>query len=285
MPVVNQAPSVPEALAAALEEPCVWPINTNCCPDWDTYDPQLQSDATAWATSILWALTGRRFGPCTIIVRPCGSTCNFGGGYFTYPVELSGGSGIPGTWIPFVDAAGSWRNCMCPGACSCVARCEVWLPGPVASVSSVLVDGVEIDPSAYRVDNGNLLVRQDGECWPECQDFNLAADSPETSENTFVVTYQRGTPVPVAGQIAAGLLACDFAKSCTTGCELPGNLSSLSRQGVEVTLADPTEELNGGLTGIPQVDQWIRAVNPNKLSSRARVRSLDFNMPRTVIGP
>lgn len=282
MPVINQAPLVPDALAVALEEPCAWPINTNCCPDWDTYSAELQADATAWATSILWALTGRRFGPCTITVRPCGSTCNFGGGYMTWPVTLDGGNAAAaGGWVPFIDTAGVWRNCGCPGACSCAARCEVWLPGPVASVSEVVVDGVVVPPEAYRVDDGRYLVRQDGECWPECQDFNLSGAAPD-DENTFFVTYQRGTPVPPAGQIAAGLLACDFAKSCTTGCQLPGNLSSLSRQGVEVTLADPTDELNNGLTGVPQVDQWIRAVNPARRTGRARVYSPDVNYPRVV---
>lgn len=279
MPVINQALSVPSVLSLQAE-PCLWPINTNCCPDWGTLDPQLQEDATAWATNILWALTGRQFGQCTITVRPCGSTCNFAGGYMTWPVTLDGGNAAAaGGWFPFVDQSGVWRNCGCVGGCSCKPRCEVWLPGPVASVSEVVVDGVTIDPAAYRVDNDHLLVRQDGECWPECQDFNLSGIAPD-DENTFLVTYQRGIPVPVAGQIAAGLLACDFAKSCTTGCKLPGNLSSLTRQGVEVSLADPTDELNDGLTGVPQVDQWIRAVNPSKIQQRPRVYSGDVNYPR-----
>jgi len=151
-------------------------------------------------------------------------------------------------------------------------------------VSSVVVDGVEVPADAYRVDNGSLLVRQDGECWPRCQDFNLSGTAPD-DENTFFVTYQRGMPVPMAGQIAAGLLACDFAKSCATGCKLPGNLASLTRQGVEVTVADPTQDVNEGLTGIPQVDQWIRAVNPAKRTGRARVYSPDVDFPRVVTSP
>lgn len=260
----------------------MWPINTGCCPDWDTYTPELQAEATAWATEILWALTGRRFGECSITVRPCGGGCHFGG-YVSWPVTMDGntaGAGWGG-WIPFVDGTGTWRNCACPGACSCAPACEVYLPGPVASVSSVFVDGVEVDPSAYRVDDNQYLVRQDGECWPKCQDFNLSGSAPDT-ENTFLVTYQRGVAVPIGGQIAAGLLACDFAQSCTTGCKLPGNLSSLTRQGVEVTVADPTDELNAGLTGIPQVDQWIRAVNPYQLPSRTRVYSPDVDYPRVV---
>lgn len=266
------------------EAPCSWPINTNCCSDWDSFSPELQADATAWATGILWALTGRRFGSCPIIVRPCSGGCH-NGGYMTWPVGLDGNGGASGaSWIPFIDGAGVWRNCACIGGCSCKARCEVWLPGPVDTVTDVRVDGVVIPPTAYRIDNNNILVREDGECWPECQDFNLSGVDPDT-EGTFVVSYTRGTPVPPAGQIAAGLLACDFAKSCTTGCKLPGNLASLTRQGVEVTVADPTDELNAGLTGIPQVDQWIRSVNPARLPGRMRVYSPDLVPPRVVRAP
>lgn len=264
------------------EQPCEWPVNVDCCPEWDTTDPTLQADATAWATSILWALTGRRFGTCEITVRPCGGGCR-DGGWMTWPVYLDGNSGAAGGgMIPFVDQSGTWRNCACIGACACKARCEVWLPGPVASVTSVVVDGVAVDPSAYRVDNNSILVRQDGDCWPECQDFNLSGTAPD-DENTFLVTYERGTAVPLAGQIAAGILACDFVRSCTTGCKLPGNLASLTRQGVEVQIADPTDELNAGLTGVPQVDQWIRSVNPARLQYRSRVYSPDVSYPRTTL--
>lgn len=263
----------------AQTAPCAWTINTNCVPDWDTTDPDLQADATAWATQILWALTGRQFGTCDVTVRPCGGGCH-AGGWMTWPVILDGGNAsAAGGWFPFVDQSGTWRNCGCVGGCSCSARCEIWLPGPVASVSEVVIDGVTVPPTAYRVDNGSLLVRQDGECWPDCQDFNLSGTAPD-DENTFLVTYQRGTPVPIAGQTAAGLLAGDFIKSCTTGCKLPGNLASLTRQGVEVSLADPTDELNAGLTGVPQVDQWVRSVNPAKLTSRMKVYSGDVSYPR-----
>jgi hypothetical protein len=260
------------------EGPCTWPIKTGCCPDWDTFDPEVQADATAWATEILWALSGRRFGPCTITVRPCGSTCNFAGGWMTFPVFLDGGTAsAAGGWFPFVDRMGNWRNCACRGACSCEARCQVWLPGPVVSVTEVNVDGVTLDPSSYRVDNQNLLVRTDGECWPECQNFDL---SEFEDEDTFFVTYERGTPVPTAGQIAAGILACSFAKSCVTGCGLPGNLANIDRQGVTIEFVDVSDQLTAGFTGIPFVDSWLRAVNPNRLTHRLRVSSRDINFPR-----
>jgi hypothetical protein len=190
----------------------------------------------------------------------------------TYPVVADG---IGSVWSPFIRD-GSWFNCGCAGACSCEPRCAVWLPGPVAGVVEVVVDGVVIDPSRYRVDNRTRLVGLDGQCWPDCQNMNL--ESPD--EGTFQVTYLRGKPLPMAGQIAAGLLACEFLKACQgQACGLPANISSLTRQGVQIEMVDPTDELNDGLTGIRQVDQFIRAVNPKNLLRRPRVLSPDLKQP------
>lgn len=272
MPVINLVPGIPPT-----EEPCNWPIITECCSEWESFPSDVRVNATTWATSILWALTGRRLGTCEVTVRPCGSTCSHGG-WMAWPVTVDCGADGAGILNPY-NFDGVWFNCVCPGACSCSARCEVPLPGPVNSIVSVTVDGLVINPSAYRVDNSEILVRTDGECWPKCQNFNLSG----TSEvGTFFVTYTRGVVVPVAGQIAAGILACEFAKSCTSGCQLPGNLSSLSRQGVEVTMVDPTDALGQGLTGVHQVDQWIRSVNPFHLASKPRVRSLDVPLIRST---
>jgi hypothetical protein len=152
----------------------------------------------------------------------------------------------------------------------------VWLPGPVASVVEVKVDGIVIDPARYRVDNRTRLVGLDGQCWPECQNMNL--DGAVTG--VFEVTYLRGKPLPVAGQIAAGELACEFLKACQgQSCALPANISSLTRQGVQIEMVDPTDELTSGLTGIRNVDMWIRAVNPKGLQRRPRVLSNDLHSP------
>lgn len=152
----------------------------------------------------------------------------------------------------------------------------MWLPGPVASIESVTVDGVLIDPSMYRVDNRSRLVGINGQCWPTCQNMNL--DSPE--EGTFEVTYLRGTPLPMAGQIAAGLLACEFLKACQgQDCGLPQNVASITRTGVQVEMIDPTDVLTNGLTGIAEVDLFIRSVNPRGLQRRPRVLSNDIGIP------
>ena len=281
MPVIN--PTTPAAVPPTEEGPCNWPLDLSCVPDWASVPPAVQSAATAWATYILWALTGRQYGPCSITVRPCGPKCLGPSGYLTYPVESGSTSGASMPWmIPWIDN-GLWRNCGCTGGCSCSATCEVALPGPVALVDEVMVDGLVIDPTAYRLDyvkGTSILVRTDGECWPDCQDMD--ADVGEVG--SFTITYQRGVAVPRAGQIAAGQLAGEFAKACQgQDCALPQQLASLSRNGVEVQVVDPASLLENGLTGIANVDLWIRAVNPAGRPARSRVYSSDVRPVRFAV--
>lgn len=260
---------------------CAWELDTTCCPAWDSFTPETQATAAAWATEILDALTGRRFAQCPVKLRPCGTRCGWYGGYLTWPVGAPSMAGMGNPWmIPFIDGGGVWRNCTCAGACRCRATCEARLPGPVAEILEVMVDGVVLDPSAYRLDDQSILVRTDGPCFPECQNMDLA----DTEEGTWSVTLRLGEPLPAAGAIAAGRLACEFAKSCAgdADCALPEQLISLSRNGVQVQVADPQQLLDAGLTGIQEVDLFIRAFNPYKLRSRPRVLSPDIRDPRQV---
>jgi|SRR5688572_21475019 len=278
MPVIN--PVVPSPVFPDEEGPCNWPIELDCAPDWATFPPGVQSAAAAWSTYILWALTGRRYGPCSLILRPCGPRCTGPNGYLTFPVNSGSTTGAGAPWmIPWIDN-GVWRNCGCTGGCSCQTECEIALPGPVAFVDEVRVDGVVLAADAYRLDHYRgipVLVRIDGECWPDCQDMATDIDEP----GAFSVTYQRGTLVPRAGQIAAGLLANEFAKACVgQDCALPQQLASLTRNGVEVQVMDPAALLENGLTGIANVDLWIRAVNPARRMQRSQVYTADIAGPR-----
>jgi hypothetical protein len=45
-------------------------------------------------------------------------------------------------------------------------------------------------------------------------------------------------------------------------------------------MVDPSEVLGDGVTGVPEVDLWIRSVNPKRLASRSRVYSPDIRTPR-----
>ncbi len=255
-----------------MSSPCVWTIDTGCCSIWSGLSPEDQARAAAFGTDVIWALTGRQFGTCPITVRPC-----FNNQYNGLGVWWN-----DGTFWPYIFN-GQWYNagCGCTGRCCCqpLPYTQAWLPGPVAGVSEVRVDGIVIDSAAYRVDDGQWLVRQDGDTWPKCQDYNLAAGL----AGTWSVTYFRGTPVPPSVLAAAGTLACEYAKACTgQECRLPGRVSSIIRQGVSITMVDIDTLIKNGFTGLVEVDQVIRAYNPYGRTHRLRVYSPDVQVNRAT---
>lgn len=250
--------------------PCSWALNPTCA-GWVDYPAETKISAINYASLLLWSATGRRFGLCEITVRPCGRRTDNSSlwGYI---------QGDGGGFYPYLDNSGTWRNCACSGGCSCRPRCEVWLPGPVDSITSVTQDGVTVDPAAYRVDNRSWLVRTDGGCWPEYADLS-------TDTNRFEVTYQRGEPVPAVLIDAAETVACEFAKALTSqDCRLPARITSLTRQGVQMSALDTDSLTRRGFIGIPEVDQVIFAFNPFGLRSRPRVITPDLPYPRQVTG-
>lgn len=264
-----------------MAAPCAWTVDWSCCPGGAPLDAALKLNAEGWATYVLWALTGRRFGACPVTVRPCYRKFDWRS-YDTYGVWLESPTGSGNTWFPYIGAVGEWRNCGCFGICCCGASCEVWLPGPVISISQVTVAGVVLAPSAYRVDDADVLVRQDGGCWPECASLDVPASDPAA----FVVQYSRGEPLPASAGLAAGALACEFVKACQgAACGLPANVQSITREGVSFQLVDPTQEFQGGLTGVKMADDFITAVNPHHLAERPSVSSIDLVPPRQQTWP
>lgn len=257
--------------------PCSWgTLDTSCCGDfWSTLTPAEQATASSVASFTIWAATGRRYGLCPVVVRPCGPFCNDNG--------IVGYSWDSGTFVPFV-ANGVWRNCWCGmgAGCCCEPSSQVYLPGPVASVTEVTVDGAIVDPATYRVDNGRWLVRTGtGNSWPLCQDYDV-----DSGAGTFVVSYSRGEPVPAHLLTAAGIYACEWAKACQgTTCELPSRVVTLTRQGTTFQMTDIDSLLTRGLTGIQRVDQLIALENPYGVPWRMRLISPDFDFPRTVTTP
>lgn len=262
---------------------CGWTVNTTCCPTWADFDLAVQTAATNLAIALLDRLTGFQFGQCPVTVRPCSPRCSGFTGYMTWPVGAPGSNGSGQPWmIPFVDS-GTWRNCGCTGGCSCNASCEIDMGVPVAAVTEVTIDGVALDPDAYRLDyvpqRGPVLVRTDGDCFPQCQDMDAASDA----VGAFTVTYTPGVALPADAPFYAGMLACQFAKSCMGGdCVLPQELQSLTRTGVELSVIDPSALPENILTGIAEVDRWVRSVNPAALRSRPRVLSPDVRPHRIV---
>jgi hypothetical protein len=259
--------------------PCNWDVDTGCCSEWDTYSDELQEAAMEYGALVVWAATGRRFGLCERTIRPCGRTSN---------TNVNGYYWAEGAWFPYIFN-GQWRNCagcaMSFGCCSCEPSCQVWLPPPVYSIPAT---GITIGDTIYniedigRVDDSQWLVRTDGDCWPQCQDYN-----DDTSDSFFQVTYFRGQPVPNILLRAAGEVACEYARACSgADCRLPSRVTSISRQGVSVSMTDVEVLLRDGLTGITTVDQVILKFNPYRLVSKMNIASPDWPpVSRTVTYP
>lgn len=220
-----------------------------------------RSEALAWSS--LAALTAFRLSICPVLIRPCLARCSYPS-WDVAPV-------LGGTLHPYISG-GQWYNgCGCrTDDCSCTELCEVRLPSEIGDIVEVTLNGVTLDPTAYRVDNGNRLVRTDGDCWPSCQDMHAGPDG----EGSFSVLYYSGVGPNDLFRYAAGVLAVEFYRACTGGeCRLPNGVSSITRAGISMTI-DPGLYLNGA-TGIAEVDAIIRIYNPAGLTSRPRVLSPD----------
>lgn len=155
--------------------------------------------------------------------------------------------------------------------CICADARRLPLPAtPATAVTSVVIDGVTLDPSTYRIENFDTLVRLDDEPWPCCGDQIDAG---------WTITYSHGALPPPSGVEAAKALACHLATANTAAdCDPPPNTSSISRQGETIQLV-PLDE--AGATGIDLVDNFLNSTNPDNVPRSARVRSP--HAPRTVV--
>lgn len=247
-----------------MAEPCEpWPIDP-ACPYGIEPVPGLQTPeevfAIASATEVLWRLTGGIYGLCSVTVRPCGRKCS---NFEFFPTQT-----INGVWI----------NISCPcseSTCGCCYVCEIDLRDTVREIVEVKIDGLVIDPDTYRVDDGRKLVRvgDDVECWPQCQTLGL----PDTEPGTFSVTFLRGLPVPPGGKRAVAALAAEILKACANDeCRLPARVQLISRQGETFQVINDIEYLRASLTGIPEVDLWLKSVNPTGQRQPSTIWSPDM---------
>lgn len=257
--------------------PCQpWPVEWPCETSGD--DAARLPQVIQFATEILWALTGRQFGLCTVTLRPCRRDCYDAGWFGRHGWHEWGSVTYP---MPAL-VGGQWFNLGCggcPGSCSCATLSETLLPAPVHRVIEVRVDGAVLVTGAYRVDDNRRLVRIDGGEWPSCNNLNLA----DTEPGTWSVTAEYGQPVPQGGAFAMGALACDLLKSLRgEDCTLSPHVRELVRQGVTIQYPDTTELIRTGLTGNRVVDWFVRTWNPNGLTRRSGTYSVDDTLPRRV---
>lgn len=134
---------------------------------------------------------------------------------------------------------------------------------PISTVSEVREDGVILDPSRYRLTRNGWLTRTDGGTWSVCMD-------------TTQITYQFGEPPAEGGVQSAVELAIEMVVYDAGGqCAWPRTVTSYTRQGLAVEVANPLDFISDGRTGLPGVDMWLSAVNPYSRGQRGRVWSPD----------
>lgn len=256
----------------SVDAPCLWPIVGDCAVAADDR-PEIARASEQMAIDILHAASGRQFGECVVTYQPCRRECAVD----LVPVDMWSLIDIRHQALvsrtPWSD--GYYSTMVCSNcrtddcACTDLVDIELWHRN-ITSVMEVKIDGAVLDPGNWRLFRGNL-VRTDGLAWPECQDATV----PNGSVGTWSISYRHGKPVPPGGQVAAGILACEFAKAmCNdSSCALPKRVQSITRQGVSVAFLDAQEFLDQGKTGIYTVDLWLHSVNPNRLARRARAYS------------
>lgn len=218
----------------------------------DLEDPTLADaeEAARAASSIMWALSGRKF-TGTVVV--------------TEEYSCSGRA---------ICSASAYRR-YAP-ACSVHQQNRVTLRGkPVRSVYEVVeapgrANARIIPASEYQIINRAYLRPAYGASWRPC--------------STLQITYEYGAEIPEFGKRAARVLANELVKARLDpdSCALPDRVTSVSRQGISMTILDPQDFLDGGRTGLYEVDLFLKAVNPDKARKRARVFSPDLKPPARI---
>ena len=241
----------------------IWPVERSLLPDVTVEQRVLLEEAIVAAQITLWRLTGAQYGLREVVARPCPGVQD------TVDDYRLGGAGHGFT--PVLDD-GKWFNVPCGGGCQADGPWSAYLPGPVWAVVKVEVDGVKIDRTSYALE-GNRLIRAGGRSWPT---QNLAR--PLGEPGTWGVTYLQGVPAPDGAGARVAMLALEFYKAQTgdAKCRLPRNWQSVSRQGINVQRQDARELAELGLTGLPEIDTWLRAVNPNGVTGPSEVASPDM---------
>lgn len=174
------------------------------------------------ATWVLWSLDGRRYpGICTSTIRICRSC--------------------------LVCGYGSW--------CVCGVRDSIDLGSryPTFAVWDVIIDGVELDPSAYSLREHRWLDRIDGEMWPAGGDL--------TDPSAFSISRAYGRRPPIGLVNAAAVFAYELALRCveSDACRIPERVTQINREGVSYTIIDPQKFIDEGRTGVYDVDLALAA--------------------------
>lgn len=161
---------------------------------------------------------------------------------------------------------------------------------PVRTIELVKIDGVVIPPNEYELRANQDLIRllptpsynpTQRYGWPTSQ----RQDLPDTEQGTFSVTYTWGQDCGQLGRDAATALAEQLILpklGVTT--RFPTRTTAVNRQGVTAQVANVEDLLIKGMTGIFEVDLFLKTMNPNGLRRQAKVWSPDLEPNRRQPG-
>lgn len=269
------------SMSIAGENPAASPFSAVLCAAWadeadvpEAVRAEMALTGSQWAraltiaSEILWALSGRRWYGTGCLEEAYLRSTPPRPGTGAWPYHESWGDcgcWLQADWIngyPIAAFLGSWSHVEGVYA--------VRLPrAVVTAVTSVTINGVPF--TSYNLTRSGWLERLDGKRWDLCS-------------GSTVVTYHHGEPPPLGGVQAAVTLAIELARDmyAVGKCRLPKRLTTITRQGVTVDIADSLDILDKGGTGLTSVDLWLRAVNPEARPQRAGVWSPDVPrlMPR-----
>jgi hypothetical protein len=226
----------------------------------DYANTEFAQEACETASYLLWTMSGRKFsGETTVTER---YTCTLrdnrlGSSSKTTSAILFGGDvyNIPSG--DYEDYSELTADGMSPDS-------RIKLRGrPVTRVHTIRnKTGLILDPSQYYLVDHSTI--------------HIVAGTPWTPCNTEI-TYSYGSLPPMAGRMAARILALEFAKlwAGDDDCALPQRITSVSRQGVSYTILDQQDFIQELRTGLYAVDLFIKSVNPDGARAKAKVFSPD----------
>lgn len=235
----------PYATIDDLPEGC--PCRTEGSGSEDPSDEELE-DLLMQASEVMWALLAYpTLGPCERTIYPCAKN----------------GRGFP-------SAQARYRMLRW-GACDCGCGCDaVWLEGPVADVTEVIVNGEVVPPTDYELHDDFKLVRVHGS-WP--------AGGGPVSDQRFQITYMMGAPVPGLIRDAVVELVNElWLTICPQGDgRLARAVTTLSTPGVGMSFRRPEVEKAVKEAGdnLPKVHQALSTYNPTGVRLRTLVWSPD----------
>lgn len=217
-------------------------------------------EASKVASNLLWAMSGRKYSGVTTVTEKYTCTLRnnrMGPSEKTNSPILFGGDvyNIPSS--DYDEYSELIADGLSPDG-------RIKLRGrPVLEVKALRnANGDILDPSGYYLVDHSTLHIKAGTPWTPCN---------------VEITYTYGTPVPVAGKMAARKLALEFARlwSGDENCELPQRVTSVSRQGVSYTIIDNQEFIDELRTGLYEIDLFLKTTNPDNARRKSKVFSPD----------